>query len=95
MYENILQLMRLLGIFIRYFFLRKMSEHKINVTKDVLKDLRTFECTNACKQKRFLVTKGHLQISLVVLSKLINFYFLWNHQKTAGFLMILGGIEVN
>ena len=26
---------------------------------------------------------------------MINFYSLWNHQKTYGFLFILGEIEVN
>ena len=31
---------------------------------------------------------------LANLSKLINFYFPWNQQKTMGFLMISGGIEV-
>ena len=29
------------------------------------------------------------------LSELINFYSPWNHQKTDGFMMISGGIEVN
>ena len=30
-----------------------------------------------------------------ILSEFINFYPPWNHLKTIGFLMILGGIEVN
>ena len=32
---------------------------------------------------------------LMNLSELIDFYSPWNHQKTIGFLMISGGIEVN
>ena len=37
----------------------------------------------------------HRQIFWVNLSKLINFYSPWNYLKAYGFLMILGGIEVN
>ena len=36
-----------------------------------------------------------LEILPQILSELIIFYSQWNHQKTFGFLMILGGIEVN
>ena len=43
----------------------------------------------------FIVFWDRLQISLLMLSELINFYSPWNHQKTYGFLMISGGIEVN
>ena len=32
---------------------------------------------------------------LLMLSKLINFYSSWDHQKTYGNLMISGAIEVN
>ena len=32
---------------------------------------------------------------IMSLSELINFYFPWNHQKTYGFLMILGGMGFN
>ena len=48
--------------------------------------------------KSFIVFWDRLQISLLMLSefmRLINFYSPWNHQKTYGFLMISGGIEVN
>ena len=42
----------------------------------------------------------HLEFGLWItikqmLSELINFYSLWNHQKTYGLLMISGGIKVN
>ena len=42
------------------------------------------------------VVRYCLKISLSAnLIKLINFYSLWNHQEIKGFLMILGGIELN
>ena len=45
---------------------------------------------------RFPQTIKIIRFSLAVVSfKRINFYFPWNHQKTVGFLMILGAIEVN
>ena len=39
--------------------------------------------------------KDCCQISFLILNELINFYFPWNQQKTYGFLIILGGLEVN
>ena len=36
--------------------------------------------------------KDYLQILLLQLSELINFFYPWNHQKTIGFLIISGGI---
>ena len=36
-----------------------------------------------------------LRFWLIMLSELINIYSPRNHQKSYGFLMILGGIEVN
>ena len=41
------------------------------------------------------LVKERLQISHLILGELINFYSPWNHQKTYGFLMISGKIEVN
>ena len=47
------------------------------------------------KKLKFKLLRDLLQILLVTISELINFYSPWNHQKTYGFLMISGGTEVN
>ena len=42
-----------------------------------------------------IYVRNHLQISLLILSKLITFYSPRNHDKTIGFLMVSGGVEGN
>ena len=45
---------------------------------------------------RFPQTIKIIRLSLAVVSfKRTNFYVPWNHQKTVGFMMISGAIEVN
>ena len=51
-------------------------------------------CANFDAILESIEIRDRLQISSLVLSELINFYYPWNHQKTHGFLMISRVIEV-
>ena len=42
-----------------------------------------------------LQIRDNFVFSLLIVSELTDFYYLWYYQKTYGFLMISGGIEVN
>ena len=44
--------------------------------------------------EKFLRTSFFTEHLLWLLLQINNFYFHWNHQKTLGFLMMSGGIEV-
>ena len=44
---------------------------------------------------RFRITSLNFAFNITYLSELIKFYSLWNHQKTMGFLLFVGRIEVN
>ena len=50
---------------------------------------------NSFLKKFAYVIRYRLRLSLLILSKIINFYFLWNNQNTCCFLMNSGRIHLN
>ena len=83
-----------LGIAAKFYFLilSKFNPLSVNPTKwsNTLKQFVGILPTNCLSVFDYFVG-----LALKRISKLTNSYFLWNHQKTIGYLMILGRIEVD
>ena len=61
----------------------------------IIKTTTTFRYRDLNLIGKAIKVRNSLPISLLILSKLINFYSPWNDQKTYGFLMVSSVLELN